>query len=138
MAAWPSLFCDRHDPVLRARDGAPDEEEIPFGIDSNHAQTDLGVALGAHVARHALALDHARRIGTGTDRAGLAVTSIAVSRGATTKAMPVHHSLEPAAFGGSGYFDQLPGGEDVHLYLCPGRRSIAVDGEAPKHLRRGF
>src|SRR2546422_4803850 len=45
---------------------------------SHDPQAELGEAPRAHMARHALALDDARRVGAGRDRARLAVARVAV------------------------------------------------------------
>ena len=45
MAARASLLGHGDDPVLGARDGAPDEQEIPLGVHLDHGEAELGVAL---------------------------------------------------------------------------------------------
>src|SRR2546428_13651241 len=78
MAAPPSLLADREQAVHRARHRAPHEQEIPLGVHLHDPQAELGEAPRAHMARHALALDDARRVGAGRDRARLAVARVAV------------------------------------------------------------
>src|SRR5918995_2149984 len=134
MAARPSLFSDRHDAVLRARDGAADEEQVALGVDADYPETHLGVALRAHVARHALSFDDPGGIRAGADRAGLPMPGVAVGCRTAAESVPVYHTLKSAALGCAGHLDQLAGSEDVHLHLGAGGRCLAVDGEAPKHL----
>ena len=47
--------------VLRARDGALDEQQVLLGVDRVHRQPELGDALAAHPAGHLDALEDARR-----------------------------------------------------------------------------
>src|SRR5439155_20719655 len=63
---------DLDEAVLRAGHGALDEEQVALGIDRVDGETDLRDALAAHPAGHLHALEDARRIGRGADRAGLA------------------------------------------------------------------
>ena len=63
MAALSSLLRDRDDPVLGARNGAAHEQQVPLGVDLDDREAQFGVPRSAHVARHPLALDDARRIG---------------------------------------------------------------------------
>src|SRR3954470_752355 len=138
MAARPSLFCHGHDSVFGSRDGAPHEEKVPLGVHPDHPETQLGVALSAHVARHPLALDDSGRVGTGADGTGLPVTGIPVRCRATAETVAMHHALEPSALGSAGDLHQFPGRKDVHLYFGARSRSLAVDREAAQHLRGGF
>src|SRR3989442_5391071 len=72
MAAPPSLLADREEAVHRPRHRAPHEQKIPLRVHLHDPQAQLGEAPRAHVARHALALDDARRAGAVGDRARLA------------------------------------------------------------------
>src|SRR5882724_5104869 len=107
MAARPSLFRDGDDSVLRARNGAPNEQEIPHRIHLHDLESELGMALGPHMARHPLPLDHPRRIGAWTDRARLPVPGVAVGGRATAEMVAVHYPLESPALGGAGDLHQL-------------------------------
>src|SRR5688572_25468333 len=127
MATGPSLFRHGHDAVLRAGNGASNEEEVPLRIHFHHPKSDLGVALGAHVARHPLPFDYARGVGARADRTWLPMPGVAVGSGTTAEMVAVYHPLEPPPFGSSGHLHQLAGRKDVHLYLGAGRRRIAVD-----------
>src|SRR3954452_19595005 len=135
MAAGPSLLGHGDNAVLRSGNGAADEQEVPLGVYAYHPKPDLGMTLGAHVARHPLPLDHSGRIGPGADRAWLPVASVAVSRRTAAEPMTMHHALEPTALGRAGDLHQLAGGEDVHLDLGTCSGCLTVDLEAPKHLR---
>src|SRR4051812_22306693 len=134
MAARPSLLRYSDNSILRARNGAPDEEEIPLRIHLHHSESELGMALGAHVTRHPLALDHARGVGARADRAGLPVAGIAVGRRTATEVVAMHHALEATTLGRAGHLDQLTRGEDIHLHFGAGGRRIAIDREDPQHL----
>src|SRR5918998_5967792 len=107
MAARPSLFSDGDDAVLRAGNGAANEEQITLGIYPDDPETDLGVAFRAHVARHPLSLDDPGGIGARADRARLPVPGVAVGGRAAAEPMTVHDALESAALGGAGHLDQL-------------------------------
>src|SRR4051812_43671410 len=107
MATRPSLLGHDNDAVLGSGNGAADEEEIPLRVYAHHPKPDLRVTLGAHVARHPLALDHSRRVGAWADRARLPVAGIAVRGRTTAEMVAVHHALEPASLGGAGDLDQL-------------------------------
>src|SRR3954447_14149634 len=96
MAARPSLFCHRHDAVLRSGNGAPHEQEVPLGVHPYHPEADLGVPLGTHVAGHPLALDDPRRVGARANRARLSMSGVAVGGRAAAEMVAVDHTLEPA------------------------------------------
>src|SRR5262245_39728766 len=65
------LLPDEHEAVRRTGHRAADVDQMPLRIDLLHAEIDLCVSRRAGVARHALSLDHARRVGTGAHRARL-------------------------------------------------------------------
>src|SRR5437867_8081398 len=96
MAAPPSLLADREEAVHWPRHRAPHEQKIPLRVHLHDPQAQLGEAPRAHVARHALALDDARRVGPGGDRARLAVARVAVRLRPAREVMAVHHALEAA------------------------------------------
>src|SRR5262249_41146056 len=97
MTAPPALLPNRHVAVGRPRYGAAHEQQVAIGIHADDRQAQLGEVAVAHVARHPLALDDARRIGPRSDRARLAVTRVAVGRRSSTEMIPVHDPLEPFA-----------------------------------------
>src|SRR5918995_4324910 len=99
MTARSSLLRHGDDPVLRARDRAPDEQQIALGVHLHHGEAQLGVAGSAHVARHPLALDDSRRVGARADRAGLPVSGVAVRGRTTTKAIALHDALKSPTLG---------------------------------------
>src|SRR5215207_8164252 len=134
MAARPSLLCNRHDTVLRPWNGAAYEQKVSLSVYPDDPQSELGVPFRTHVARHPLALDDPRWIGARADRARLPVPGVAVGRGTTTKAVAVHHALEPPALRGPGDLHQLARREDVDLDLRSRCRGIAVDREHPQNL----
>src|SRR5690606_25662367 len=126
MAARSSLLLHGHDPVLRSGHRAAHEEEIPVGVDLHDAEAEPGVALGAVMAGHLLALDHARRIGARPDGARLPVPRVAVGPGAAAEPVPVHDALEAAALRGAGDLHHFTWREDVNLHLGAGRGHVAV------------
>src|SRR3954453_22354505 len=117
MAAPASLLGHGDDPVPGTGNGAADEQEGALGVHLDHGEPQLGMALGAHVARHPLALDDAGRVGARADRARLPVPRVAVARRPAAEPVAVDDALEAAAFRGPGDLDPLTGGEDVHLDL---------------------
>src|SRR5258706_5496908 len=110
MAAPASLLGHGPDAIHRPGNRATDEEQIALGVDAHDPQAQLGVAPRAHVARHALALDHPRRVGTRTDRAGLAVPRVTMRGGTAPGVVAVDHALETAALGAAGDLHQLARG----------------------------
>src|SRR5215211_4144435 len=101
MTAGSSLLRHGDDAILGTRDGAADEQEIPLGVDPDDRESQLGVALRAHVPGHPFALDDARRVGARADRARLPVPGVAMAGRTAAEAVAVHHPLEPAALGGA-------------------------------------
>src|SRR5712692_807412 len=135
MAAPSSLLGHGDDPVLGARDGAAHEQQVSLGVHLHHRKPELGVPLRAHVAGHALALDHAGRVRARADGAGLPVPGVAVARRAAAEVVAVYHALEPATLGRAGDLHQLARAEDVHLHLGARRRGLAAHREDAQHSR---
>src|SRR4051812_23289939 len=113
MAARPSLFCNRHDAVLRPRNSAPDEQKIPLSIHLHDAEAQLGVPLGTHVTRHPLSLDDTRRVGAGANGAGLPVPRVTVTGRTTAEPVALDDALETTALRRSCHLYQLARGEDI-------------------------
>src|SRR2546426_1109992 len=114
MAAPSSLLANGEESVHWSRDGAAHEQQVPLGIHLHDPEAQLGEAPRTHVARHPLALDDPGRIGPRGDGAGLPVPGIAVGLGAAAEVMPMHHALEPAAFGHPGDLYAIACLEDRH------------------------
>src|SRR5512146_3099618 len=77
--SWSSaLLPYDHDAARLPGDRAADVDQIAIRVDLLDAEMGLGVALVAIVARHALALDDARRIGARPDGTGTTVLGVAV------------------------------------------------------------
>src|SRR5258705_3720259 len=132
MAAPASLLGHGDDPVPGAGNGAAHEQEVALGVHLDHGEPQLGVPLGAHVPRHPLALDDARRVGARADRARLPVPRVAMARRTAAEAVAVDDALEATALGGAGDLDPLAGGEDVDLDVgarSPGLAAQAVHPE---------
>src|SRR5437879_13199917 len=108
MAAPASLLADGDEAVHRPGHRAAQEQQVALGIHPHDLETELREAARPHVPRHPLPFDDARRVGPGSDRAGLAVAGVAVRLGAAAEMMAVHHALEAAALGPAGPLPQLP------------------------------
>src|SRR5437764_14963211 len=98
-----------HHGVARAGDGAPDEQQVLALADVDDGQAALGDALGAHLARAADALEHARGRGRGADRAGRAHVVRAVALGAAAEVVALDRALEALALADAGDLDLLAG-----------------------------
>src|SRR3989475_3083 len=139
MAAPPSLLADREQAVHRARHRAPHEQEIPLGVHLHDPQAELGEAPRAHMAPHALALDDARRVGAGRDRARLAVARVAVRLRPAREVVAVHHALEAAPLRHARDLYSLARLEDRdgdRLARLGRLRSLTGQGEAVEHAGR--
>src|SRR2546425_5344285 len=139
MAARPSLFADGEEPVHRARHRATEKQQVPLGVDLHDAEPQLGEVARPHMPGHALPLDDARRIGTRRDRAGLAVTRIAVGLGTATEVIAMHDALEPPTLRDARDLDAVAGGKNRygHRLARLGRLSCrGGDREAPQYTRR--
>src|SRR5581483_7738350 len=117
------------DAVLRARDGALDEQEVPLRVDRVHRQTGLRDALAAHAARHADALEHARRRRGRADRARLADVVRAVRDRAAAEPVPLDRALEAFADRRAGNLDRVAGLEDLHGHVLALHRVGEVAAE---------
>src|SRR5581483_5252067 len=74
----------------------------------------LRMLLGAVMTRHALALDDARRVRAGSDRARSPVLGIAMGIRTATKRMPFDDALEAATLGRAGDFHLITRREDTN------------------------
>src|SRR5206468_2086779 len=92
--------------VSRAGNAPLDQQEVSLRIDLDHLEPALGDPLAAHATGHLHALEHARRVGAGADRAGGAHVVRAVRGGAAGEVVAPDGSLEALA-------DRDPG--DLHL-----------------------
>src|SRR2546428_4941683 len=130
MAARASLLTDRDQAVHRARHGSAHEQEIALSVDSHDPEAELGGVAGAHVPRHALAFDDARRVGARRDRSRLTVSCVAVGLGAAVEVMAVHDALEAAAFRHAAHFHAVAFGEDRDGDRAAGGGRLTRDIEA--------
>src|SRR5207344_897711 len=113
--ARPSDAPDLHEPALRPRDGAADEQEVALGVDLVHDEPGLGDAGAAHPARHLHSLEDARGIRGRSDRARLADVVRPVRHGATREPVALDRALVA-----------LPDREPAHL--DPVARLERLDG----------
>src|SRR3954451_1784751 len=108
-----------HDAVARAGDGAAHEQQVLAGAHVDDGQPALGHALGAHVARSADALEHARRRGRRADRARRAHVVRAVALGAGRVVVALDRALEALALRDAGDLDGLADREGLDRHGVP-------------------
>src|SRR3954447_11015483 len=94
-----------HDPVARPGDRAADEQQVVVHADVDDGQAALGDALGAHVARAANALEHARGRGRRADRARRAHGVRDVALGAAGEVVALDRALEALSLGDARHLD---------------------------------
>src|SRR6185295_4898302 len=86
-----------HHAVARPGDRAADHQQVAARVDADDLEALLRDALVAHLARPADALEHARGIGRGADRARRAHVVRAVAHGAAGEVVALHRALEALA-----------------------------------------
>src|SRR5579872_841872 len=140
-----TLLADDDDPVLGTGDRAADIEKILLHVDLLDVQMRLRVLLGAEMARHALALDDARRVRARADGARAAVFGVAVRVRTTAEAVALHDTLEAATLGRAGDLDLITRREDTHAHRITDFERRDFDGLWPiieaqrtQHGRRRF
>src|ERR1051325_1832903 len=111
-----TLLPNDHGAVGGTGDRAADVDQIALRVDLLDAKPDGGVACGAVVTRHALALDDARGIGARSDRARLPMLGVAVGVGTTADAVALHDALKAVSLAGAGDLHQLALLEHVDLH----------------------
>src|SRR3989449_5742215 len=136
MAARAPLLADGDQAVHRARHGAAHEQEIALRVDPHDPQAELGGVARAHVARHALALDDARRVGARRDRSRLAVPCVTVGLRAAVEVMAVDDALEAAALRHAAHFHAIAFGKDGDGDRAARGRRFAGHVKAPDHAGR--
>src|SRR5918911_2794837 len=102
-----------HDAVARAGDRAAQHQQVVARVDAHDLEAALGDALVAHLARSAQALEHARGIRGGADRARGADVMRAVRHRAAAEVVALDGALEALALRGPGDLDLLAGLEGV-------------------------
>src|SRR5215208_6499489 len=140
LGAATLLLPDLDDAVLRARNGALDQQQVLLGIDRVHDEPDLGRTLRAHLAGHLHALHHARGRRGRADGAPLADVVRAVRDGPAAEVVALDRAREPLPDRDAGDLDLVPGLED------PDRDRLADHGlarsaeldEMPVRLRVGL
>src|ERR1700686_2762885 len=121
---------DDQELVAVAGEGTLDEQEVALWDDVDDEQFLDGAGVDAHVARHALALEHASRrlaLPDGSHVAVYLVRGRAVARGAL-HVVPLEHALEPEAARGAGDVDVL-------ALLDERDRDLAADRVIGEELR---
>src|SRR3954462_8936108 len=102
-----------HDAVARSGDRAADHQQVVGGVDADDVQAALRDALVAHLARTAQALEHARGVGGGADRARRAHVVRAVRHGAAGEVVALDGALEALALRDARDLDLLAGLEGL-------------------------
>src|SRR5262245_41688695 len=115
-----ALLTDLHDRVLRAGNGALDEQKVVLGVDFLDGQTNLGDALAAEPAGHADPLEHARGGRGSADRAWLPDVVGAVGLGAAAEVVPLDRAREPLADRDAGDLHVVAGLEGFHGHRLTG------------------
>src|SRR5262249_26482877 len=110
------LLADDHDAARLPGNGSADVDQIALRVDLLDAKMRLRVALVTEVARHALALDDARRIGARSDGAGTPVLRVAVRVRTTARLVALHDALKAVALRGAGDLHRIADGEHVDLH----------------------
>src|SRR5437763_228952 len=87
--------------VRRTGDRSPDEQDVLLGVHACDHEIFGGERLAAHAARKALALDDARGVGGGADRARLAPHRRTVRGVPALEAMALDHAGETPPLRGS-------------------------------------
>src|SRR5690606_27660576 len=97
----------------------PDRDQAALDVDLDHLQPLGGLGVGAHVAGHLLAREHAARGLPLADRAGAAMRQRVAVGGVTHAEVPaLDRALEALALGDALDVDDLAGLEDVGLDLA--------------------
>src|SRR2546427_7762086 len=115
------LFKNLDITIDMARHRAADKQQIRLGNHLNDAKVLHRYALSAHAPRHAHALKHPRRKGTGTDRAWSPFpVALAVRPRSASEMVAFHDALKTPAFRGSRHGNDIALGKDrVHLDFGP-------------------
>src|SRR5690606_14548430 len=117
------------DATLGAGDGALDEQQPLLDIDRVHGQVLDGLAVVAHAASHAHALEDATGRRCATDRAGLAVVAVGTVGGADAgEAVALHDACGSLALRGARHVDLRPGLEGRDRDLLAERVLLGVRG----------
>src|SRR6059058_2924169 len=98
-----------HRAVLWPRHRAPQEQQVPLRIDVEHFEPALGDAPAAHTAGHAQALEDARRVRAGADRARRAHVVGSMRLRAARVVVPADGALEALADGDARDLHPLAG-----------------------------
>src|SRR5262249_55619932 len=116
---------------------AAHQQQILFGVDAHDAKMLDRERLAAHAARQALALDDARGIRRGADRAGLASHRRTV-RGVTgDEPVAFDHARAPATLGDALHVHALALFEDRNREALPHFHAVhVVDAELAQMPRR--
>src|SRR3954470_19446318 len=106
-----------HDAVARTGDRAAQHQQVVAGVDAHDLEAALRDALVAHLARPADALENARGVGGGADRARRAHVVRAVADGAAGEVVALDGALEALALRDAG-----------DLHLVAGLEGLDGDG----------
>src|SRR4051794_12702206 len=125
-----------HDAVAWPRHRAADHQEVLPRVDAHDLEAALRDPLVAHLARPADALEHARRVGGGADRARRAHVVRAVAHGAAGEVVALDRALEALALRGAGDLDLVAGLEGLDRHGLAHRQLAGLVAELDDVLHR--
>src|SRR5512133_2635663 len=125
-----------HDAVARTGHRAAHQEQVALGVDAHDLQALLGDALVAHLAGATDALEHARGIRGGADRARSAHVVRAVGLRPGREAVALDRALEALALRDARDLDPIALGERVGLERLADRQLARLVAELDDVLER--
>src|SRR3954454_17876600 len=125
-----------HHAVARPGDRAADHQQVVARVDAHDLEAALRDALVAHLARPADALEHARRVGGGADRARRAHVVRAVAHRAAGEVVALDRALEALALRGAGDLDLVAGLEGLDRHGLANRQLAGLVAELDDVLHR--
>src|SRR3954452_19273168 len=125
-----------HHAVARPGDRAADHQQVVAGVDAHDLEPLLRDALVAHLARAADALEHARGVGGGADRARRAHVVRAVAHGTAGEVVALDRALEALALRHAGDLDLVAGLEGLDRDGLADRQLAGLVAELDDVLHR--
>ena len=127
-----------HDTAVRAGDGALDQQQVALGVGFDDLEVLRGDLLVTHVARHALALEHAGGERTRSDGARLAVALVVtVRRRLALEVVTLHDAGEALAAADGGDVDERAGRDLLDGELLADLEAVdGVEAEFDEALAR--
>src|SRR5690606_6278682 len=130
-------LADEDQTVARSRNGTTDVDQVAFGVHALDAQIAHGLLCRAHLTRHLLALDHARRVRARPERARIALLRVTVARRPAAEPVTLDHTLEATALRRAGHPDAVALLELIDLQLLTQLVALdRVDAKLAERARR--